>query len=104
MINHDPILLENEQMLWKMGDDDKTFLAFPHLGKAPTRALTTTFMPSIFAIALGIETVMDMLTIVMMNNVDAIMMISDHSRSLLPEWSKSSQGSHCFEDWDIPRT
>ena len=46
-------------------------MAFPHLGKAPTRALTTTFMPSIFAIALGIETVMDMLTIVMMNNVDA---------------------------------
>ena len=69
MINHDPILLENERKLWKMVDDD--FLAFPHLGKAPTRALTTTFMPSIFAIALGIETVMDMLMIVMMNNVDA---------------------------------
>ena len=35
-------------------------------------------MPSIFAIALGIETVMDMLTIVMMNNVDAY----DHDQDL----------------------
>ena len=28
MINHDPILLENEQMLWKLGDDDMIFLLF----------------------------------------------------------------------------
>ena len=28
VINYDPILVENEQMLWKLGDDDMIFLLF----------------------------------------------------------------------------
>ena len=28
VINYDPILVENEQMLWKLGDDDMIFWLF----------------------------------------------------------------------------